>query len=326
MKEKYIELAKEYAFPIQMQPWWLDAVSAAENKGWDAVVVMSKSNEVQGAMVYHVVRKGFVRMVLMPMLTPSMGIWFNHRPTDDMYSRRRRETEVLEHIAREFDGKSFHYVDVLFSHTVTNLLPFSWYGFSLHTRYTFATTCHNDLQSLKEKIYTMKRRQIDKAHRTMSCRVNQLSAEQYYDMYSDVLRAKGVGGVIFGRDYFLGLASEAMQRNQAAIFSVHDADDIVASALFCVWDSTSAYALSYWTTPEKLNSGSSALVMYEAMRCLSGRVALFDFEGSMDRGISNSYGMFATRQYQLCRVTKAYGFVGFLVRKMAEIKLALYNK
>lgn len=326
MKQKYIELAAQYSFPIQMQPWWLDIVSMGDGKDWGAIVVSSPDGRVSGAMAYHVVRKRFVRMALVPQLTPSMGIWFNHKPTDDSYTCRQRETAVLEGIAQWFDDSGFHYVDVLISHNVRNLLPFSWRGFSLQVRYTFVTSEHNDMQHLKERIYTMKRRQINKAQRSSLCYVNRLTPECYYDTYSDILKAKGEGGVTFQRDFFLNLASEALQRSQAAIFSVHNQDDEPMSALFCVWDDASAYALSYWTQPAMLNSGSSALVMYEAMRYLSGRVALFDFEGSMDRGISNSYAMFATQQYQLCRISKSYGLIGWLVDKMIQFRTRRNNK
>lgn len=320
MKHEYELLSEQYHFPLTMMPWWLESVSKADGKGWDAVVVKSSDGTILGAMGFHWMRKYGVYMVLMPPMMPSVGVWFNHAHSDNVYTRRNRELRVLESLAQFFVSSRYSYVNAVFDKYLNNLLPLYWYGFQLRTRYTFVIPDISQPQIIEADYYHMKRRLIRKAYSSYRCDINTLTPEVYYDMYDEILRSRGSNGVLFTKDYFCGIAHAAIERRQGAILVISDQEGTVASALFCVWDSRTAYALSYWTKPSMLNSGSSSMMFHEAVKMLSGRVLEFDFEGSMDRGISASYSMFATKQCPMVEVIYSRGFRGWIMKKLIFFK------
>ena len=239
-------------------------------------------------------------MVLMPPMMPSVGVWFNHAHSDNVYTRRNRELRVLESLAQFFVSSRYSYVNAVFDKYLNNLLPLYWYGFQLRTRYTFVIPDISQPQIIEADYYHMKRRLIRKAYSSYRCDIDTLTPEVYYDMYDEKCK------ITLNVRY--------------PILVISDLEGTVASALFCVWDSRTAYALSYWTKPSMLNSGSSSMMFHEAVKMLSGRVLEFDFEGSMDRGISASYSMFATKQCPMVEVVYSRGFRGWIMKKLLFLK------
>ncbi len=320
MKEEYEILSQNEDFPLFMQPWFLESVSRDEGMGWDAIVVKSPKDDILGAMGFHWTKKYGLHMVLMPALIPSVGVWFNHKEGENVYTRRNRETQVLEYIAKWFSASRYCYVDMVFGSEVSNLLPFAWHGYELNVRYTFVVPDITTPDELLNSYHQMKRRQVKKASRDHRCVVDVLTPEQYYDEYSKLLAERKQESVMYSKQYFCSLASSAIERGHGAILSIVDKGGRVCTSLFVLWDSSKAYASSYWTRTSELNSGTSSMVFHEAVKYLNGKTLSFDFEGSMDSGISTSYAMFATRQRQMVRVRRGKGLKGSLIEKIIQIR------
>jgi len=76
------------------------------------------------------------------------------------------------------------------------------------------------------------------------------------------------------------------------------------AALFIVWDENCAYNLISTINPKFRSSGASSLVFWEAIKHMSTKSKLFDFEGSMDKNIEESFREFGSTQIPYFRIRK----------------------
>ena len=86
----------------------------------------------------------------------------------------------------------------------------------------------------------------------------------------------------------------------------YDEDGNLASALFVVWDSKSAYNLVIYIDDEFRSSGASTLIVYEAIKYLSDKTECYDFEGSMIHGVAlknQSFGAELTPFSQISKIS-----------------------
>ena len=62
--------------------------------------------------------------------------------------------------------------------------------------------------------------------------------------------------------------------------------------------------MSITITPEFRSSGATSLVFWEAIKLMSTKTKVFDFEGSMSENIENSFRQFGTTQVPYFRINK----------------------
>ena len=75
------------------------------------------------------------------------------------------------------------------------------------------------------------------------------------------------------------------------------------AARFVVFDSHCAHSLLSALRPNHPN-GTSPMLFWQIIQQLSTRTHAFDFEGSMDPGIEQSYRLYGAQQVPYFRITK----------------------
>lgn len=100
------------------------------------------------------------------------------------------------------------------------------------------------------------------------------------------------------REFIRRIDAMLQERGQRRIFFAVDAHGRVHAALYLIWDSTSAFYLMGGVDPVLRTSGSSSLLMWEAIRFASSAAKRFDFEGSMVEPIERFFRGFGAKQQQ----------------------------
>lgn len=294
-KEKYRFICQQYDYiPLFLQAWWIDAVCI--DKDWD-VLLYEENDTITAFFVYHFIDKFHFRFILQPQLSQYSGIWIDYPASSSPSERLKLEKKIMTYFITELGKRKFSYLDLNFGPYVTNWLPFYWNKFKQTTRYSYQIKDLSDKNKLFESFSHAKRKQINKAQKTLSVDYS-LSGESFYRL----LEKNFKDGVTFKREFFLHLHKTALSRNQGQIIAIKDKEDVHA-ALFIVWDDHTTYALVSAIEPRFRSSGASSLMFWEAIKFSKTKV--FDFEGSMDMDIENSFSQFGTEQIPYFNITKS---------------------
>jgi hypothetical protein len=291
LSEKYEHPAAEIpqANSIFEQPYWLDAVAPGR---WGAALVSSGGNIT--ARLPYVMEKEFgLTRLVMPKLTKFLGPWLS--PASGKYANElaRQKDAMFGLIGQlprfDFFAQNFHY-------SITNWLPFYWKGFSQTTRYSYVLDDLQDENRLWSELQGNIRREIRKAGRQVEVR-DDLGIDTFFELNRKTFARQGMP-LPYSRELILRIDAVLRQRNQRRIFSAVDSGSRIHAALYLIWDSNSAFYLMGGADPDFRNSGSSSLLMWEAIRFSSTVTRRFDFEGSMLEPIERFFRGFGARQQQ----------------------------
>lgn len=285
--------------PLFLQPWWLDAVTTQGN--WD-VLIHYKNNRIAGVWVYFIMRKWGFNLIIQPQLTQMSGIWINHavRPTNqDAFNFEKDVIAELSELLKQID---FSYFDQNMLPSLQNWLPLYWNGFKQTTRYTYRINDLTNLPAIEQSFRPSKRAHIRKAQKQLHVDFG-MEAETFYDLVEKDFRQRN-RKMHYSLTFFMTLYNAVIATESGVIISINDNENIPHAAIFLVWDKNVCYNLISMIHPEKRSSGASSLAFYEAIRFASTKSAIFDFEGSMNRQIEQSFRELGGIQTPYFRIMK----------------------
>ena len=297
-KDRYRILCTEMKnIPLFMQAWWMDAV--CYNKKWD-VLIFEKKNKIVGVLVYHFIKKLGFKIIVQPLFTQYNGIWIDYPEQLSKNETLGFEKEIMTNLIEQLESLKFSYYAQNFGPSVTNWLPYYWKGFEQTTRYTYQITDLSDTEKCFQQFSHAKKKQINKAGKTLLID-QQLSGVEFYNHVKKNLNTIGKK-LSYTEDLFFRLFEACKSRNQGCIISARNEQKQLHAALFIIWDENCAYNLISTIAPEFRSSGASSLVVWEAIKQMSNRTKVFDFEGSMEESIENSFRQFGTKQVPYLRI------------------------
>lgn len=300
-KEKYRLFCDAHRdVPFFLQPWCMDAVCKKDD--WWEVFLYEKNDEIRGVFVCYFTRKAGMKFVIQPMFTQFNGIWLNYEEPMSAGEKLRFEKKAITNLISQLDKAGFDYLNQNFPPNFQNWLPLFWQGYKQTTRYSYRISDISNPEFCFENFSYAKQKQIRKAEKKLHVSF-EMSGEEFYNHLSDYFKTRNEN-VIFSKDLFLSFHDACKKRNQGTVISVVDAEDVVHAALFVVWDANTAYNLISTIHPQHKSSGGSTLVIFEAIKHLSKIVPVFDFKGSMDQGIENSFSQFGTEQLPYFNIKK----------------------
>jgi len=304
-KDRYYKLCDEKQnIPLFMQAWWLNAV--CDNKNW-CVLFYEKKNKIIGVLVYYFVIKFGFKIIIQPQLTQSSGIWIDYPVNLTSYETLSLEKVVMSNLIDQLNELSFSYYDQNFHPSITNWLPFFWKGFTQSTRYTYQIEDISDTDKCYQNFSYAKKKHISKASKNLSIDF-ELSGEMFYDELQQNLKTVHKA-VYYSKELFLKLFTECKSRNQGCIVTARDNQLKIHAANFIVWDNNCTYNLVSTINQELKSSGASSLVVWEAIKLSSSKTKVFDFEGSMNENIENSFRQFGSIQKPYFRIRKYNSFI-----------------
>lgn len=304
-KEEYRLICEQQGanIPIYSQYWWMEAVCVG--KEWDVVIAKDANGKVMATMPYLHGKKALGKYILMPPLTQTNGICYNYPELRSEHDRLSFEKQAANLVIAEIEKLGASLFIQNFAPQFTNWLPFRWAGYKQSTRYTYRISDISNPDAVFAQFSSAKQRQIRKAEKNnLRFEANSLNPEEFYS-YHESLILKRKEKEEIDKTVFLSLAKAAITRNQGAILSIRGAENELQAALFLVWDETTAYYLVPANDRHFSTTGASTLLVWEAIKYSQSKSKSFDFEGSMEEGIENSYNQFGTAQTPYFQITKA---------------------
>lgn len=298
-KRKYSQLIEQdKTIPLFFRDWWLDAVCEPEN--WD-VILVEKGGQVVAAMPYFVQSKSGFKLITMPPLTQTMGIWIKYQPNMTTQTARiKYENDLINNIVDQLP--EFDYYKQNFHYSFSNWLPFHWKGFEQTTRYTYLIDDLGSVDELFNKLKGSVRTDIRKAEKEFKF-IESEDIDQFYQI-NELVFSKTYKKMSYDFDLVKRLDSAAAKRGKRKIMlAVNDAGE-VCSGVYIVWDDDCVYYIMSGSDPKFGNTGAASMLLWEAVKFASTFAKTFDFEGSMMEPLEKFFRSFGAVQKPYFRISK----------------------
>lgn len=302
-KERYAELcAKEPSICVYDQPWWMDAVCGENN--WD-VLLYEKNGNILGALTYYVKEKYGLRYITQPPFTQHNGTWIKYTENLSESKRISLEKEVLDGLIEQLEQLPVCYYQQQFSPNLTNWLPFYWQRYSQTTQYTYRLPDIHDPDALLQNFKSGKQQAIKKASSLGLHLEFDLPADTFYEFHKACLKKQG-REISYSRDLLKKLYDAIYSHKSGRSAYVLDAQDNILCAIIIPTDKVWAYHLITALDPDARKTGALDFLVFEMIKYFSDKVTGYDFEGSMMKGVEESYRHFGTVQTPYFSIHKTY--------------------
>lgn len=304
---------KHPEIPLFLQAWWLDAVCTPENKNWD-VWIYREENEVVATMVFHTFRKLGFTFCTQPQLTQYSGIWINY-PTNISTNRKYTlEKRVCDFFIGQMEQFRIHYYQQSFHFEQTNWLPFYWNHFTQTTRYTYRIEDISDTEKVFRNFSDSKKKNIRRAENICTIAYD-IDPTEFYKFQCKQLKAKKQTNVL-SEQLVTHVIEESIRSNHGFLIGARNEENKLTAALFIVYDQNSAYDLISAIDMSYQSTGASSLLVWEAIKKVSGLTKAFDFEGSMIEPVEHSFRKFGAIQTPYHCISKEYSYLCSILLKL----------
>ncbi len=281
---------------IFCRSWWLKAVC---QHGFE-ILALRKGGRIVAGIPLPLKGKRKHAIIGMPKLTQTLGMLLAPSTKGNYEARLSNEMNLIEKIIDTMP-KLNHFA-MNFHYNFRNWLPFYWEGFEQTTRYTYIIESLKDLDKVFSDFNRSKIKNIKKAEKMVSL-VEDINAR---DFYNNHVMSLGKQGEVMAYSYELykKLFQVTYENHAGKTWFAIDSDKHIHAAIFVVWDNKSAYYLISSIDPDYRNSGAATLLLKTAITYVSKYTERFDFEGSMIRGVENSFRKFGAIQTPYFSISK----------------------
>jgi hypothetical protein len=295
-------------------PWWMDTVCGEKN--WDVHLTFDEGGVLKGLFVYYLKKKWGLTSIIMPPLTSYSGIWINYLEGMTAYRKNKWENEIIQTLTAQLPR--FTFLGLRCYHSLTNWLPFYWYGFNQTVHYTYRIENLNNANESYQNLRGNIRWYIRKAKKK-ELRIESGSHlfQQFYAIYKLSSEKNKLQYYSFK---YLSKIHEAIQKNSSGnIFIATNHEGNVHAGAYILWDKHTAY---YWlgaSNPALRQSGAVSFLLWEVILSVIEKVKNFDFDGSMEPGVEQFFAAFGTTQKPCFVLSKTNNL-------MIELLLAIKNR
>jgi hypothetical protein len=147
-----------------------------------------------------------------------------------------------------------------------------------------------------------KKQKIQKAKGRLDFKTG-LSKDIFYAYFNDVIRERGER-LGFSRPLFDRLYEAVYKQQAGRTFYCTDNENRIHAINLTVWDKESAYYLIAMRKKEYNTSGGTEFLVDETIKYVSQFVNRFDFEGSMIKGVEESFRYYGAHQTEYYQISK----------------------
>ena len=314
-KQRYKEFCETHSeVPLFMQSWWFDAVCIPENKQWD-VLLYEENGKIVAALPYHLLKKWGFSIIIQPQQTQYSGIWIDYPKNIKLHKRYSFEKKIMDNLIDQLEKLNISYFSQNFHHSFTNWQPFYWKNFKQTTKYTYQIKDLSNLEKvLNDFNYSKRASIINKEQFLVDF---SLTSKDFYNFHKRTLRQRNVK-IEYSEKLFVSICNTAQNRNQGQIVALRDKNGNLHSAIFLVWDKYSAYNLITSIDFLYKSKTASTKMFWEAIKFVSDKTKMFDFEGSMIEKVALSYQQFGVEQVPYFNISKSYSGIFNLLFKLKQ--------
>ena len=287
-KERYkILCEKEKTIPLFSQYWWMNAVCKEDE--WD-VFLIGDNLDIIASMVYFIKGDTKGKLITKAMITQNNGIWIKYPENQKITSKLDYEEKIINKVCDFIESLPIYKYEQQYHYNFTNWLPFFWRYYKEITRYTYVIEKEKSMEIIRSNYSSNARKNIKKAEKNLIVQeINDLEKFYYINELSFRRQEKNIP---YSFEFFKNLYEKCNKRNCCKLLCAIDSEKNIHSVAMIVWDEDSVYYLLNGTDPEFKNYQGNALLIDRSIEIAHELGKKFDFEGSVIKGIEQSF-----RQY-----------------------------
>jgi hypothetical protein len=282
---------------IFAKSWWLESVCPNEFE----IITIRQNNRILAGMPVRKIKKYGFTIINQPPFTQTLGILFANNESNRYEKKLSDEIEFTSILIKALPKSSIF--DVSFNPNFTNWLPFYWSGYTQTTYYSYVIDDITNLNETFQNFSYAKKKNIKKAQSIVNIKED-IPVEQFYEHHKMTLAQKN-SKILYSFNLFKRIYTSAYENESGkSFYSVDDLNNI-HSIVFIVFDINSAYFLISSIDSNFKDSGSLSLLIKHSIEFASKKTKRFDFEGSMNPLIENSFRKFGAKQNQYFIIKKS---------------------
>lgn len=294
--EQYSREVALASLPLYAQTWWHGCVAP---RAMHYYLAYYKSRVVAYVPLFMPI-KG---VVLTPPLSQSTALYFSPLFNEEEWGAKKQFTikrQVVEALCSLL--QPYKYIELQFPADVQDLLPFYWQGASLHVKYNYQRTVSADDNS---DGYNMDIRQKLKQAENAGCSFTLQAPEQ---QVAELLVRHGTQKGI-AQHYLRAMqqvASSLQKGKNGFVAAAYSADGRLIGTCVVPIEHQTAYLIASATASSSTqHEYANAYMLHQTLlECRQRGVTLFDFEGSMLRGVEQTFRSMGGEQHTYIKVSR----------------------
>lgn len=274
IKEQYNSLT--HLLPVFYQPWYLDACC---EKQWELLCVSNPNNEIVLVWPYEFKKIAFFRLFRKPLLCPYLGPFIlNHSLQDEALEQLR--VNVLKTLPKA----TFH-------HWTNNLYQPNFIFFkhqNVSKKCTHLLDLSLPIEQLWQGVQARKRSYIRQAQHKYIFEEKPLDWATFILHHQRAFQNKNKYYPYRQKD-FERLEKACLEHNAALCLRVLNQEQQILAQAMLVYDQHTMYYLLGAVAAQNTHGAMAALLWQAIVKAQQLGLKVFDFEGSMDKGIARFF-------------------------------------
>lgn len=272
-KQQYQSIVEQ--LPLFFQPWWLDVVCEGD---WD-VALLHDQNNIIAVWPYQIEKKMGFKIIRNPLLTAYLGPLFLCGYSD----------EAMQLLWLQIPKSD------MFQFSCLPQMPYSDFFVDKGMNQTHKVTYRIDLslseQEIWQQIFPKRKNDIRKAEQDLHITKNEFNCQQFVSFHQRTFDEKGKK-YPYSVSLLEKLTKLAAQHQSSLSYAAFDQQNNCLGQIWLTYDQQTMYYLLS-ATSANTHRGAIALMIWEAIiEAKKMGLCVFDFEGSMDKGIANFFQRF----------------------------------
>lgn len=286
------------------------AIGIWANKKWlsiygdklNLVGIYKDETQMIGGFFYLKIKKFGFDFIKLPPYTPHCGLFYLN-DSKNQSSRNSFSKDVVNEVCRYFTAHKSALTILAFPTSITDMQPFIWDKYKVVPNYTYRINLQKPLEDIKSHFDSKNRNVINKAIKEeVEVKSNDLTKEMLFDFFTTNLSATGAN--IYPeilRKIVFGFSDESNTFH----FSAYK-NGTLLGVVMCIYDRKSCYYLLGSVNKQSGVAGvNNLLVQHSIEKAQQLGCEVFDFEGSMLKGVEKFFRSFGPEMYPYFTANKA---------------------
>jgi hypothetical protein len=305
-KSAYCQFCASANVPIFMQNWWLDAVCG---DAWSVVLSVNKKGDIEAALTFAKRQKFGLTTLSEPVLSPFCGVWFRQNTFKKSHEAIAYRKLHLEKLIEQLPPA--HRYSFRLQTSLTDWQPFYWANWQAETRYTYRLSLEN-AAIIPENFNDNTKRNIQKSAQNFTIE----SSDKFLEINALTYQRQQIQQPI-PLATWQAVDHVLTEKNARQVFFAKNTEGSFEAAIYVVFDHDTAYYLAGGATENGRSKGAMhGLLAHAIQEAAAKGCSIFDFEGSMLRGVEPFFRGFGGELTPYFRVFKfSNRFLEFILKK-----------
>lgn len=264
--------------------------------------IYKDENQLIGGFYFLNTKKYGITFLKLPPYTPHCGLFFVSDSKNNS-SINNFSKEVMSEVCAFFTNQKSALMVLAFPSVIIDFQPFIWAKYKVIPNYTYRINIEKSIEDIKSNFDTKNRNIINKAIKEeVLVTENSLSKEELYKFFIDSLNTTDAN--IYETELRNVFTSFSDDTNSFSL-TAYKNNDLLGN-VFCVYDKNTCYYLLGGVNKKSGIQGvNNLLVLHCIIRAKELGCTMFDFEGSMLKGVEKFFRSFGPDLTPYFTVNKA---------------------